>query len=447
MSNITIFTDADVLCGRGGQAQKHVGNKTYRALVNLNKQLYASCRTTEKIKISRSIVAAIREQKGRFLEKQSGRETFYDIGDKKAVEKTSQALREGQPKLKKKMHASGEAPPSNLTAAATRTSLKEAAEGYQPPPALDFDNKVTSGGPGLSMADFSNMGLNNNGTQNEFHWEPPSQQQQQQQHQPQTTHHDPYHPVQGRPTMPPSANSNISMMSDISANFAAIMNDEGVRNTLSLDTDGSFKDAIKDIADPQNDIFYYGEEDDYAPMDPPPRRMMEARMDSFRNALMQIASPQNSSMSLTSNFGGSGGGGGNNNNSSGRQAMDEARANPADIVLPGHDVEPVDNYAFQGNRPDAIDDLISVGGLSKLSLMSGMSEATLDTGFQSGRRLVPGMSELTLDSAIQQRGPASRRNMHQHKGLSTRSAAMSEVSALDYLQEMENEDDDAGVVV
>ena len=86
MTGITTYSDADVLCGRGGMAQKHVGNKTYRALVNLNKQLYASCRTTEKIKISRSIVAAIREQKGRFLEKEPNSETFYDIGDKKAVE-------------------------------------------------------------------------------------------------------------------------------------------------------------------------------------------------------------------------------------------------------------------------------------------------------------------------------------------------------------------------
>lgn len=86
MTGITTYSDADVLCGRGGMAQKHVGNKTYRALVNLNKQLYASCRTTEKIKISRSIVAAIREQKGRFLEKEANSDTFYDIGDKKAVE-------------------------------------------------------------------------------------------------------------------------------------------------------------------------------------------------------------------------------------------------------------------------------------------------------------------------------------------------------------------------
>ena len=61
----------------------------------MNKPIYTTCLKTEKLKISRSIVAAIREKKGRFLEKDAATGTWYDIGDKKAVEKTSQALREG----------------------------------------------------------------------------------------------------------------------------------------------------------------------------------------------------------------------------------------------------------------------------------------------------------------------------------------------------------------
>jgi hypothetical protein len=95
--------DADVLCGRGGAALRHPGNQTYRRLVSLNKGLYVTCLKTEKLKISRSIVAAIREQNGRFLEKDNDRNAWYDIGEKKAVEKTSQALREGAPKLRQKM--------------------------------------------------------------------------------------------------------------------------------------------------------------------------------------------------------------------------------------------------------------------------------------------------------------------------------------------------------
>jgi hypothetical protein len=111
MTDVTDPRETDVLCGRGGAALRHPGNQTYRRLVNLNKGLYIACLKTEKLKISRSIVAAIREQKGRFLERDAKKGTWYDIGDKKAIEKTSQALREGQPKLRAKMVEMGQIPP------------------------------------------------------------------------------------------------------------------------------------------------------------------------------------------------------------------------------------------------------------------------------------------------------------------------------------------------
>lgn len=83
---------------------KHPGNLAYRKIVGLNKELYATCLKTEKLRISKSIVAAIREIDGRFLEREDGKTsssldekdengnpvTWKDIGDKRAVEKTSQ---------------------------------------------------------------------------------------------------------------------------------------------------------------------------------------------------------------------------------------------------------------------------------------------------------------------------------------------------------------------
>lgn len=121
---VTKVNDCDIICGRGGLALKHPGNMAYRKIVGLNKELYATCLKTEKLRISKSIVAAIREIRGRFLEREDGKTsssledkdengnpiTWRDIGDKRAVEKTSQALREGQPKLLKKLaqrHDSG----------------------------------------------------------------------------------------------------------------------------------------------------------------------------------------------------------------------------------------------------------------------------------------------------------------------------------------------------
>jgi len=110
MSNeiITILHDNDIILGRSGkQINIQPGNKAYRKVVNSNKLAYATCERHEKIKISRSIVGAMREIGGRFLEQieyGNGNTVAYrDIGDKKAVQKTSQALREGQSKLLKKL--------------------------------------------------------------------------------------------------------------------------------------------------------------------------------------------------------------------------------------------------------------------------------------------------------------------------------------------------------
>jgi len=56
------------------------------------------------VKISKGIVAAVREIGGRFLELDERTGTYTDIGDKKATEKTSQALREGQRKIRKQIY-------------------------------------------------------------------------------------------------------------------------------------------------------------------------------------------------------------------------------------------------------------------------------------------------------------------------------------------------------
>eukprot|EP00814_Leptocylindrus_danicus_P003624 CAMPEP_0116035154 /NCGR_PEP_ID=MMETSP0321-20121206/20130_1 /TAXON_ID=163516 /ORGANISM="Leptocylindrus danicus var. danicus, Strain B650" /LENGTH=482 /DNA_ID=CAMNT_0003511795 /DNA_START=393 /DNA_END=1841 /DNA_ORIENTATION=+ len=96
----------DVLCGRGGATNNHVGNANYRKLVNHNKRLYITCPKRHKIIVSRSIVEAVRRQNpsGRFLIKE-GDGMWYDIGHQKALEKTSQALREGATEIRKELEA------------------------------------------------------------------------------------------------------------------------------------------------------------------------------------------------------------------------------------------------------------------------------------------------------------------------------------------------------
>ena len=97
----------DVLCGRGGGSNNHIGNSHWRMLVAANKQLYITLPKRQKMLLSRSIVNAVRSQNppGRFLQKDSKTNKWYDVGDQKAQEKTSQALREGAPDIRKKVEA------------------------------------------------------------------------------------------------------------------------------------------------------------------------------------------------------------------------------------------------------------------------------------------------------------------------------------------------------
>ena len=117
-------TDIDVLCGRGGRAIQHPGNRAFRAIVMSKKSLYHKLKKKEKRKISKSIVEMIRKKGGRFLQKREssvaasycspGKTVWFEIGDDRAVSKTCQALREPNPvALPKKRGVSGRTTPRN----------------------------------------------------------------------------------------------------------------------------------------------------------------------------------------------------------------------------------------------------------------------------------------------------------------------------------------------
>jgi hypothetical protein len=83
----------DVLLGRGGGTNRHTGNILFRDLVSEHQPAYVQARKRDKTLIAKSIVAHVRSKNGRFLREENGK--WVDVGDKKAVEKASQALREG----------------------------------------------------------------------------------------------------------------------------------------------------------------------------------------------------------------------------------------------------------------------------------------------------------------------------------------------------------------
>jgi hypothetical protein len=93
----------DVLCGRGGSINSHGGNERFRLLVEKRKRVYLTARfKREKRLIASSIVTEIRDLNppGRFLTRDSKSGHWQDIGDEKARDKTSQALRENAPTIR-----------------------------------------------------------------------------------------------------------------------------------------------------------------------------------------------------------------------------------------------------------------------------------------------------------------------------------------------------------
>jgi hypothetical protein len=102
LCDISTPHENDVLCGRGGLSNNHVGNARWRLLVNAKKEIYVSLSKRRKMLLSKSIVKTVRSQSppGRFLQKDPRSGLWFDIGEQKAHEKTSQALREGAPEIR-----------------------------------------------------------------------------------------------------------------------------------------------------------------------------------------------------------------------------------------------------------------------------------------------------------------------------------------------------------
>ena len=129
--------------------------------------------------LSRSIVNAVRSQTppGRFLQKDSKTNQWFDVGDQRAQEKTSQALREGAPDIRKKVAEEQQQkqdtavePTQKSTTATGGVQTDEPKSGTQTPTLLgeegdnkngnssSNENKVSSyATPGMSTGNAPNM--------------------------------------------------------------------------------------------------------------------------------------------------------------------------------------------------------------------------------------------------------------------------------------------------
>jgi hypothetical protein len=87
--------EADVLCGRGGVSNHHVGNKRFRRVVSEMKRTYRSTEAkNHKTDLSRAIVDHVCGYGGRFIKKDGKTGRYHVLTKAEARKKTSQALRE-----------------------------------------------------------------------------------------------------------------------------------------------------------------------------------------------------------------------------------------------------------------------------------------------------------------------------------------------------------------
>eukprot|EP00934_Nitzschia_sp_Nitz4_P003299 Nitzschia sp. Nitz4//scaffold103_size77763//5764//6546//NITZ4_005436-RA/size77763-processed-gene-0.18-mRNA-1//-1//CDS//3329532301//3289//frame0 len=89
--------DIDILCGRGGKSNHHIGNKRFRKLVSDMKARYKNIDTKmAKTELSRAIVEHVYRQGGRFVRFDKESLTYVSMSLDDARKKTSQALRESK---------------------------------------------------------------------------------------------------------------------------------------------------------------------------------------------------------------------------------------------------------------------------------------------------------------------------------------------------------------
>ena len=79
----------------------HPGNRNFRDMINKNRRTYLKARKNDKPAISRAIVRTVRERGGKFLKKDEKSGLWFEVGDDAAREKTSQALRQRAPEMRR----------------------------------------------------------------------------------------------------------------------------------------------------------------------------------------------------------------------------------------------------------------------------------------------------------------------------------------------------------
>lgn len=98
----------DVLSGRGGAINSHIGNQHFREWVRVRRERYNLAKSkVEKARVANEVMDLVRNQNppGRFLQRDQSSSSmgvtwWVEVDEIKAMAKTSQALREGAPSIR-----------------------------------------------------------------------------------------------------------------------------------------------------------------------------------------------------------------------------------------------------------------------------------------------------------------------------------------------------------
>ena len=117
----------DVLCGRGGGINSHVGNRVFRDWVAERRLDYNLASTkADKARVAKEVMnrVTIQDPPGRFLQRDptSGIGSWWiEVSEEKAMAKTSQALREGAPTIRAQHQHPEDSPTSRTLNHRTRS--------------------------------------------------------------------------------------------------------------------------------------------------------------------------------------------------------------------------------------------------------------------------------------------------------------------------------------
>jgi len=129
----------DVLSGRGGSVNAHPGNHQFRDWVAVRRVDYNLAHSKQdKAAICREVIAQVEELGGRFLGRETPSSQFWvELDDERIMAKTSQALREGAPKIreehKEELGAASKTKRRRSSARAVKQQQKSLASETEPP--------------------------------------------------------------------------------------------------------------------------------------------------------------------------------------------------------------------------------------------------------------------------------------------------------------------------